>query len=314
MTRSFEKIKYEDYEAVIDLDRGGNCISLRKGTLRILREPYYVSDPSDYTGGELDNPYLYGMPILFPVNRISGGSFEFEGREYRFPINEPDTNCHLHGILHETSFKLIRKETDMILCRYEATADSPYLDFCHSFIIDIEYRLSGDGFTHTTCIKNTSNNNMPVMIGFHTTFNTLFASGKREETLVYADISEEYERNMNNYLPTGNIPEFDDVSDSLAKGTFNPFSRDISKHFKASLGGRMAIYDKSNKLSMIYENDEKYSFRLIFNRGEFICLEPQNCMADCANSSFGRDKTGFDFIAPGKAKTYKSRIYIKEEI
>lgn len=314
MTRHFERIKYGDYEAVIDLDRGGNCISLRKGKCRILREPYYVNDPSDYSGGELDNPYLYGMPILFPVNRISGGGFEFEGREYRFPINEPNTGCHLHGKLHETEFKLVCKETDKIVCRYEATTERPYLDFCHSFIVDIEYSLSGDGFTHTTCIKNTSDKNMPVMIGFHTTFNTLFASGKRDETFVFADISEEYERNMKNYLPTGNIPKFDVASSSLASGTFNPFSEDISRHYKAACGGRMAIYDKANKLSMIYENDEKYSFRLIFNRGGFICLEPQNCMADCANSPFGRDKTGFDCISSGEAKTYKSRIYIKEEI
>ena len=79
---SIYKISCGDYTAEINLSRGANCISLRnrKYGAVILREPDYSK--------ELDNPYLYGMPILYPVNRISGGKFEFEGREYVFPINE----------------------------------------------------------------------------------------------------------------------------------------------------------------------------------------------------------------------------------
>ena len=58
-----------EYSAKINLSRGANCISLRNMRYHalILREPDYSS--------ELDNPYLYGMPILFPVNRIDGGCF-----------------------------------------------------------------------------------------------------------------------------------------------------------------------------------------------------------------------------------------------
>ena len=74
------EIKNTKYTAKINLSRGGNCISLYNAEwgAHILREP-------DYTN--LDNPFLYGMPILFPVNRISGGKFLFEGREYHFPVN-----------------------------------------------------------------------------------------------------------------------------------------------------------------------------------------------------------------------------------
>lgn len=60
------EIKSNTYTAKINLSRGGNCISLYnvEHDAHILREP-------DYTN--LDSPFLYGMPILFPVNRISGG-------------------------------------------------------------------------------------------------------------------------------------------------------------------------------------------------------------------------------------------------
>ena len=67
------------YTARISLSRGANCISLRHSATgaRILREP---PDPM-----RLDNPYLYGMPLLFPVNRISGGRFVLRGGSMSFP-------------------------------------------------------------------------------------------------------------------------------------------------------------------------------------------------------------------------------------
>ena len=68
------RLQAGDYIALINPERGANCISLRNSKYKavILREPN--------KSGVLDNPYLYGMPILYPANRISGGSFRFEGR------------------------------------------------------------------------------------------------------------------------------------------------------------------------------------------------------------------------------------------
>ena len=68
-----EIIKSNNYIAQINVSRGANCISLRHEGYgaKILREPEYT---------RLDNPYLYGMPILYPNNRISGGRFSFENR------------------------------------------------------------------------------------------------------------------------------------------------------------------------------------------------------------------------------------------
>ena len=171
---NLQTIRCGDWEAVVNLSRGANCIRLRNEArgVRILREP----DPHTET---LDNPYLYGMPILFPVNRISGGCFTFEGREYRFPINEPATGCHLHGTLHETPFELIERDENRILCAYRATSETPYLDFPHEFEIRMEYRLSGDGFRHITTVTNLSETNMPCMLGFHTTFFASFGGTER---------------------------------------------------------------------------------------------------------------------------------------
>ena len=298
-----EKITCGDCSAIVNLSRGANCISLKKGVYSLLREPDYE---------HFDNPYLYGMPILFPVNRISGGSFTFEGRTYDFPVNEPLTNCHLHGMLHETEFALVRKDASSLLCRYAADKNNPYLSFPHTFSIEMEYCLHENGLRHTVRITNLSSDNMPDMLGFHTTFRSLFANGTEEETFAFADIREEYERNMENYLPTGNIPDFDNVSRSLENGTFQPCKTALSRHYLAGKSGKMVIYDRKNDVSLVYENDAKYKFRLIYGQKDYICLEPQNCMANCVNGPFGREKAGFDFIPPGETKTFVSEIRIEQ--
>lgn len=292
--------------AQIDPQHGANCIKLRhKGSgACLLREP-----PED---GILDNPYLYGMPILFPVNRIEGGEFTFEGRKYVFPINEPATGCHLHGDLHRMPFVAVEKsDTKAVFC-YRAEKGA-YLGFPHAFEIRMTYELTGECFCHTVTVCNRSAENMPLTLGFHTTFNTrLFPKSRTEHVRVFANITEEYERNMAvNYLPTGVMPPFDATSRALADGTYIPFGKGLSRHYRGQ--GRMTLTDTDAGLCMVYENDEKYGFRLIFGDGAtYICLEPQTCLANCQNAPFPRAATGFDYIAPECEKTYRSKIYLEE--
>ncbi len=296
------------WSAVIDTEHGANCVSLQneKYNAKLLREP-----PIDR---ELDNLYLYGMPILFPVNRIENGRFEFEGRKYVFPINEPATNCHLHGELHRTAFELIYKTDSKIRCRYSATKSEPYLSFPHEFELVMEYELKDDGLYYTVTVMNLSEHNMPLFLGFHTTFNTLFtAHSKPENMMVFADVFEKYERYMElNYLPTGAKIPFDATSIALSDGTYKPFDGKTSRHYRGQ--GIMSITDIGKRLRVVYENDEKYGFRLIYNGGSdgYICLEPQTCLANCQNSPFSRKEAGFDFLEVGERKTYRSRILLTE--
>lgn len=301
------EIKSGDYTAKINLSRGANCISIRnsKYNAKILREPDYSN--------ELDNPYLYGMPILYPVNRISEGKFDFEGREYVFPINEPSTNCHIHGELHNTEFYVVDKGEDYIVCEYKS--NGKYLDFPHEFRIVMTYTLKEDGLYQETEIENQSDKNMPNFLGFHTTFNIPFIEGGNSSDItVLTEVGDEIERNMSVYLPTGKILPEDEITKKMNDGTFNPFERVLSRHYKTGEGRKIEIRDAVQKIKVVYENDEKYDFRLIYNGNadEYICLEPMNCMANCQNSHFDREYAGFDYIEPGKSKTYISVIKIEE--
>lgn len=298
-----------DYTAVVDLAHGANCISLRhKGHgAQILREP-----PAPWEA--LDNPYLYGMPVLFPVNRIAGGRFTFEGREYVFPINEPQTGCHLHGMLHASPFTEVEHSERHTVCAFSAEAGA-YLGFPHAFEVRLTYALGEDGLSITTEVCNRSALTMPVFIGFHTTFRTFFAGeGSPDDVCALVDVETEYERNMKNYLPTGKKPPFDEVSLALAEGSFLPMKNAISRHYRAGGAYRMRLTDRHRRLAMVYENDQTLPFRLVYCGGEagYICMEPQTCLANCQNAPIPRDEGGFATIPPGETMIYHSRIYIEE--
>ncbi len=297
-----ETIKFGTWLAEINVSRGANLIRLynEKFDAEILRVPDY---------DRFDNPYLYGMPILLPVNRISGGGFEFEGREYRYPVNEENTGCTLHGFLHETEFEVINKTENDISCILRVTKERPYTSFPHTFEVELHYSLGDDGLHQKTVVHNTSNENMPCFLGFHTTFNTPFVKTSNiDDIVVHADLSEEYERNMQNYLITGKILPSDNITDELKDGEFCP-NKYLSRHYRSKNDGVMEIYDSHADIKMVYENDRKFLFRLIYSQGSgYICLEPQNVMVDAANNTFGREKSGFFYIEPYRKEIFVSHI------
>ena len=303
MMNNIIEIKSKKSKALINLSRGANCISFVCDELGadVLRTPDYDN---------LDNPYLYGMPIIFPANRISEGKFEFGGQLYSFPINEPATGCHLHGVLHETEFKLEEQIESSVKCCLSFNARD---GFQHDFDVVITYEITDYSLKHTTQIINKSALEMPCFLGFHTTFNLPFVEDScAENCRVYAELGDEIERNMANYLPTGVILSPDDITKSFADGSFKPYENILSRHYKASGNGAIELYDVQKQVKIIYKNDNKYNFRLFYNGGakDFICLEPMNCMANCANSPFDRKYAGFSYIKPYETETFNSEIII----
>ena len=298
------RLQAGDYTAFINPERGANCISLRNSKYKaiILREPN--------KSGVLDNPYLYGMPILYPVNRISGGVFKFEGITYKFPINEPETNCHLHGMLHCTEFEMTERGDNFVRCVFE----KPYLDSPHRFRIEILYKLSEEGLEQGTKITNLSDTNMPNFLGFHTTFNVPFLSNSVSENIrLFAEVGDEIERDTK-YLPTGRILPSDDVTARIRKGEFMPFEKIISRNYKVEGEGRIELRDIKQNIKLVYENDREFGWRLFYNGNadEYICLEPMTCMTNCQNAPFDKAYSGFDSIPPHSSKEYISKIYLKE--
>ena len=299
------KLSGSGYEATIDVSHGANCIGLRNADFKakILREP-------DPTKSDCYS-FLYGMPILFPANRISDGCFEFEDRRYTFPINEAKTNCHVHGDLSRRPFKVENLSEASVKCSFS----EDHLGFPHRFRVEITYSISQDGLTQKAEFFNLSDTDMPILLGFHTTFNVPFSDGSKKENIrLLCDVSDEIERDVSAYLPTGRILPPDDVTTAIQKGEHLPFESALSRHYKTGDSGRIELIDIAERIKVVYKTDEKFGFRLLFNGNsqEFVCLEPMTNMVNCPNSPFDREYAGFDYIEPHSSKVYTSRIYLEK--
>ena len=117
----------------------------------------------------------YGLPLLFPPNRIDAGHFEYAGKEYQFDINEPATGNSLHGFLHDKAWKMeILKDTsDEAVVRLYYNADENtefYRVYPVTFLAEMIYTLNAEGLKQEVRITNTGKEVMPYGIGWHTAF------------------------------------------------------------------------------------------------------------------------------------------------
>ena len=280
--------------------RGGTCFSLihEKTGADILRTPS--------SERELEaTPFLYGNPILFPPNRIRGGAFPFEGRQYRFPVNEESTGCHLHGGLYCTPLTV---DEERLLFTF-AAEEGEYLGFPHAFTLTRQYFLDENGLKDVVTVKNRSPRNMPLMLAFHTTFRTPYLRG--EACRLSLNVKCEQLRDEN-YLPTGEYASGRARDSKISAGEFDPNEKISALYESAS---PMRLIDDKSKTAVIMEGDERYRYRMLWSCGEgfFVC-EPQTCAIDCFHLKTSPEENGLLVISPDGEITLSTRIYLKCDI
>ena len=297
-------IKSGDFVAGFSPAMGGGCYSLRSesGDIDILRHP-------ETDMGEIwDNPFLYGNPILFPPNRIRGGSFRFEGREYNFPINEASTGCHIHGSLYRTRFAVDASGEDNISFRFSADKGE-YPGFPHSFEIIRSYRLEGYALCEKLSVTNRSERNMPFMLAYHTTFRLPFASGsERENIRLYMPVVCEHLRDAK-FLPTCEYLYNDEKILALNGDGFVPCGRSVSAFYRAK-NDPIRLYDEACGVGIRYSSDKAFGYRMLWKGSDdgFIVTEPQTCAIDCFHIDQNPGDSGLLVIGPGETETFSSKI------
>lgn len=312
------------YEALIIPGIGANLIELKDSArgLSILRVP---PDDIEFFKAKAQ---VYGIPVLFPPNRIEDGTFKAAGRVYNFPINEPKNNNNLHGFFKWRPFKVTRMETlgdDTASVEVAFINDSTtdlYEIFPHEFEFKMLYTLSKDGLNQRITIKNNSDSPMPMGQGFHIAFNVPFSeNGSAEDCRLKASVGDEWELS-NRLLPTGKIIPLEGNVKMLREDGMPPQGFPIEKHFMAKpliLNGSefngAIIEDRSIGLKLVYKTGIGYKHWLIWNgpgdKG-FICPEPQTWMTNAPNVNLPHELTGFRLLTPGEIWEENCSIYIEK--
>lgn len=312
-----------EYTALLIPEMGANLVRLANTRLgaEILRTP---------GPGEIETfrsrPQVFGLPILFPPNRIADGRYVFEGRTYQYPITiERERNYH-HGVLKSEAFLVSKaRETDrevMIECRYYANAgnDAVYRDFPHEFKCKITYRLTAEGLEQEVVFFNRSETRMPLGVGFHTPLTIPFAGGIDADYVMRLAVGEEVELDGRN-LPTGRrLPLSEQFSKLRREGLqvtgcgpieagFTLREIDVDgKPFRGAL-----VEHLRTGVRTCYEVDEQTTYWTLWNNGgqvPYCCPEPQTWTTNAPNAADPAAE-GFRAIDPGESWRTTFRLYAK---
>lgn len=251
-------LQYQGWEALVLPTFGANVAGLCCDGQPILRTPDTFEQLSQ-------NMHLYGMPLLFPPNRVRGGMFEFEGKTYTLALNEPARNNHIHGSMANAPFEVIQQTGQMVRLRHCNHGER----FPFHFEMELCIRLDQDGFWQQVTVRNTGKTAMPLALGFHTTF---AAVPHFRVPLANAWKVDDC------FIPTGRLLALNELEQGIVQGC----SPDIARFsgFYTAAGNTAQIGD------YLYRVSEGYDQWVLFNAGGgqgFICVEPQNTPVNALN-------------------------------
>ena len=213
------------YEAVMVPSVGANVVKLKHTAtgIEILRTP----DAEEMENFK-ERPQIYGLPLLFPPNRIADGTYTFEGRKYQYPITIPTQNNYHHGIIKSEPFTVSRTVERNDFVEIEAVYYSNlfnnaiFRDFPHEFCCRMIFRLDADGLHQTTVFENLSDKDMPVGMGFHTPIRVPFTpDGKAENYRIRLSVGKRMEMNERT-LPTEKLFDLSPAEAPLRKEGIAP--------------------------------------------------------------------------------------------
>ena len=312
------------YEAIIVPTVGANLVKLynKKKKIDILRTPT-LEEMETF----LSRPQIFGVPLLFPPNRIEDGKYSFAGKNYEFPITIPAQNNYHHGIIKSQAFTVTRTRFSADAVEVELSFFSNrinnaiFANFSHDFVCKIRIILTDNELTHIVSITNAGTEPMPVGVGFHTPIRLPFsANTNKADYKLRLSAGKRWELSDRS-LPTEKLLDLS-AEESLLRTegmtvTGKPIEialtdEAITVNAKPYHGAIMT--DTKNNISVYYEVDKEFKHWTLWNNGgevDWVCPEPQTWAINAPNLNLPRDVTGLQGISAGKTWSGTTRFYVK---
>lgn len=318
------EIKAGGYEALLVPSVGSNMVRLynTEKQVSVFRTP---KDAEVEVFKE--RPQIFGLPLLFPPNRIEDGKYTYEGVSYNYPITIPAQNNHHHGTIRFMPFVVTKCEEGKDYAFVETAFFSNrinneiYSYFPHNFECRMSFRLSVEGLEHTVKFVNLDAKPMPVGVGYHTPINVPFmANGKESDYLIRMSVGKRWELDERT-LPTGNLLDLTEKEAKLRTEGIKPTGEAYElaltneplevdgKPFNGTI-----ITDTKNGTSVYYEVDSKMKHWTFWNNGggvTWACPEPQSWAINAPNLKLPAEVTGFAAIEPNGTWSSTAKVYVK---
>ena len=294
-------------EAKIAPELGNNCFSY---TCDVEGEQIIIIEPPPDLATLKGRASGYGTPILFPFpNRIRGGKFSFEGKDYQFDVSRPGANFS-HGLVLTRPWNVDKSEaTDENGAQLVSSikcADFPdaIRQYPFPFNLRVTYTLKDGVLSMVTDMENQGEQNMPMGYGIHPYFSApLSKSSKAENCQIMLPARKYWE--LEDFLPTGKILPASGKYDLIGGVPMSDVKFDdvFTDLIMTDGVSRCIIDDKDARMRMVLESDPIYREMVVYTppRGTSICFEPYTCPTDAINLHQRGMDVGIIALKPGES-------------
>jgi aldose 1-epimerase len=116
-----------------------------------------------YDAGEVC-PSGRGQLLVPWPNRIEDGRYEFDGRSFQLPLDEPERRNAIHGLTRWSDWSVADRAADRVAFEYVLY---PCPGYPFSLALRVEYSLSDEGLTVQTEATNIGSDRAPYGAGSH---------------------------------------------------------------------------------------------------------------------------------------------------
>lgn len=225
--------------------------------------------------------------ILFPfANRVNQGTYEFNGKSYQLPCNEPGRKNAIHGLIFNKNFTLDESFTGIksayVILSY--TENNPPEGYPFPFKIELKYTLKKNQLLLEVKVHNIGAENLPFNLGWHpyflvNSFENAFMSFQSHKQVIFN------ENLISLGIAESLIPDPYALKDKTLDDCFVLYDKNVelyTEDYAVSISGK----PKSNYLQ-IYAPLEENS----------IAIEPMTGISDSFNH-----KRGIHILKPNHTK------------
>jgi aldose 1-epimerase len=230
---------------------------------------------------------LNGIPFLAPwANRMAGGGFHAEGREFRFndatgTLRMDANGLAIHGMLTASPlWQLVSIGSDKagahVTSRLEFWKEPALManwPFAHTY--EMTHKLTDGALEITTAILNRSAQRMPVSIGFHPYFR--LPGVARDEAFVHLPVHKHVETDSQ-LVPTGEFKEVhwpDQLSLKEQRFDDGFVGLDANPVFRLEGGG--------GEISVAFGPKFQVAVVYVPPNQDFACFEPMTAITNGVN-------------------------------
>lgn len=208
--------------------------------------------------------------LLFPFpNRLKDGAFTFENKAYSLPLNEPEHQNAIHGLIFNKYFKTISFNHQSLTLIFQHLNSQ---GFPFPFDFSITYSLSKKSIEIEARVLNTGNSNFPFGIGWH----PYFITKSSDNPSIYFNSDRKYE--VNEALIPFKAEKVTDPSYDLANVMVDNAFQLTDKNIKFSTD--------TYQLKMIVPDKNYLQLYTPPNRNS-VAIEPMSCISNAFNNEIG---------------------------